>query len=102
MSSVQPHESISMMAESEESNRTKVLISMRQPPQNTARLPKAEQWHHANHSTELSENSYVIRINTYTVLANSSNQARGPGVISNMFTESFKFCLAKANTNLET
>ena len=35
--------------------------------QNTARLPKADQWHHAKHSTELSANSYVIRINTYTL-----------------------------------
>ena len=64
---MQPHESISMMAESEESNRTEILISMRQPPQNTARLPKAEQ--------RITQN-----IQRKQLLANSSNQARGPGV----------------------
>ena len=62
LSHMLPRESISILAESEESNRTKVLISMRQPPQNTARLPKADQRHHAKHLTELSGNSCVIRI----------------------------------------
>ena len=38
------------------------VVSMRQPPRNTARLPKADQWHHAKHSTELGINSYVSRI----------------------------------------
>ena len=94
---MQPHESISMMAESEESNRTKILISMRQPPQNTARVPKAEQWH-AKHSKELSVNSYL-----QTALIKHAGQASQYRIqISNMFTESFIFCPAKANTNLET
>jgi len=55
------HESISTMAESKESNLAKVLISMRQPPQNTACLPKAEQWHiqHAKQSTDLGVNWYI-------------------------------------------
>ena len=87
-----------MMAESEESNRTKVLISMRQPSGNTARLPKAEQWHHAKYSTELSVNSYL-----QTALIKHADHASQYGMqISNMFTESFIFCPAKANTNLET
>ena len=98
ISNVQPHESFSMMAESEGINRTKVLKSMRQPPQNTVRLPKAEQWHQAEHSTELSVNSYL-----QTALIKHAGQASQYRIqISNMFAESFIFCPAKANTNLET
>ena len=97
-SHMQPHESISKMAEIQESNRTKVLISIRQPPQSTARLPNADQWHHVTHSTELNVNSYLTRINTYT------RKQLGPASqyrmeICNIVTESFIFCPAKANSN---
>ena len=43
-----PQASHGIMAESMKVNPTKVLISMRQPPQNTARLSKSKQWHIQN------------------------------------------------------
>ena len=51
------------MAESEEGLSHESSYICEASPQNTARLPKAEQWHiqHTKQSTELRVNSYICQ-----------------------------------------